>query len=259
MSKYTTELRFICETLAGYDTSQDYGKISDILDECWDKIFDFEFPIYAESYRSILCKKILMHYYTREIGLETYGLWKLKLNTLMNEIMPYFNEKYKSVDLKYNPLYDTDYTRITNGDESGNNSKNNEGSTNRNRSDKRNFKNSLNDTAINEVLDKYSDTPQGGVTGLKNDNYLTSARLTNGSNSNIGERTGDENNDVSENGISSNKENGEFSTTREYIEHVVGKMNGGSYSKAIEEFRNAIINVDIEVIDSLKELFMGVW
>lgn len=259
MSKYTTELRFICETLAGFDSSQGYGKVADIINDCWDKIFDFDFPIFDEEYRSVICKKIIKHYYTREIGLETYGLWKLKLDTLMNEIMPYFNERYKSAELKYNPLYDTDYTRVTNGDESGSNSKNNEGSNDRVRSDKKNFKNSSSDSAVNEVVDRYSDTPQGGLTGLKNDNYLTSARLANGSNSNIGERSGDENSDVSESGISSNKENGEFSTTREYLEHVVGKMGGGSYSKAIEEFRNAIINVDMEVIDSLKELFIMLW
>ena len=49
MSKYTTELRFICETLAGYDTSQGYDKVGDIIDDCWDKIFDFNFPIFDGS------------------------------------------------------------------------------------------------------------------------------------------------------------------------------------------------------------------
>lgn len=259
MSKYTTELRFICETLAEFDTSQGYGKVSDIINACWDKIFDFDFPIFDANYKSVLCKKIIKHYYTREIGMETYGLWKLKLDTLMNEIMPYFNERYKSAELKYNPLYDTDYTRTTNGGESGENSKSNEGSTGRVRNDKKSFKNNGSDSSVNDVVDKYSDTPQGGLTGLKNDNYLTSARLANGSNSNISERTGDENSEANESGISSNKENGEFSTTREYLEHVVGKVNSGSYAKAIEEYRNAIINVDMEVIDSLKELFIMLW
>lgn len=259
MSKYTTEVRFICETLAGYNSSQGYGKVSDILDECWDKVFDFDFPIYDENYRSVLCKKILKHYYTREIGLETVGLWKLKLDTKMNEIMPYYNERYRSADLSYNPLHDVDYTRVTNGDETGENSRNNEGSNDRVRSDSRRSNSRNSESSVNDVTDKYSDTPQGGLTGLKNDNYLTSARIANGSNNNIGEREDRENSDVNENAISSNKENGNFSTTKEYIEHVVGKMGTGSYAKAISEFRNAIINVDIEIIDELDELFMKLW
>lgn len=259
MSKYTTELRFICETLAEYDASQGYEKVSDIIDASWDKIFDFDFPIFDNSYKSVLCKKIIMHYYTREIGMETYGLWKLKLETLMNEIMPYYNERYKSAELKYNPLYDTDYTRTTNGGETGENSKSSNGSTNRIRNDKKSYENSSNDNSANNVVDKYSDTPQGGLVGLKNDNYLTSARLTEGQNSTIGERSGNEDSEASESGINSNSESGEYSNTREYLEHVVGKMNGGSYAKAIEDYRNAIINVDMEVIDNLKELFIMLW
>ena len=56
MSEYTTEVRFICETLAGYDMSQGYGKVSEILDNSWYKVFDFNFPIFDEAYRSVLCK-----------------------------------------------------------------------------------------------------------------------------------------------------------------------------------------------------------
>lgn len=259
MSKYTTELRFICETLAGFDTSQGYGKISDILDDCWDKIFDFDFPIYDEEYRSVLCKKILKHYYTREIGLETVGLWKLKLDVKMNEIMPYYNERYRSADITYNPLYDVDYTRTTNGGESGINSKSNEGSSGRIRSDNKSANSKNNSSSISDITDKYSDTPQGGIIGIKNDNYLTSARLASSNGNNMGETETNENSNATENEIKNNKENGNFSTTREYVEHVTGKMSGITYSKAIMEFRDAIINVDYEIIDELKDLFMGVW
>ncbi len=111
MSKYTTELRFICESLAGLTESQGYDQVNWIIEQAAPKIFSFDFPIFDESYRSVLEKKILKHYYTREIGLETYGLWQLKLDTKMNEIMPYFNQRYKSETLEFNPLYDFDITR----------------------------------------------------------------------------------------------------------------------------------------------------
>ena len=85
MSKYTTEVRFICENLAGLTESKGCNDVDDILDDSWDKIFG-NFPIFDEEYREGLCKKILKHFYTREIGYETVGLWKLKLNTKMQEL-----------------------------------------------------------------------------------------------------------------------------------------------------------------------------
>ena len=92
MSKYTTEVRFICEQAADYDASQNYAKVSEIIDKAIPKVFDFDFPIFDETYRNVLCTKILKHYYTREICEETVGLWKLRLDTRLNEIMPFYNK-----------------------------------------------------------------------------------------------------------------------------------------------------------------------
>ena len=111
MSKYTTQVRFICESLAGLTESKGYDDVNSIIETAAPKIFSFDFPMFDESYRGVLEKKILKHYYTREIGLETYGLWKLKLDTKMNEIMPYFNQRYQSETLQFNPFYDFEVTR----------------------------------------------------------------------------------------------------------------------------------------------------
>lgn len=109
MSKYTTEVRFICETAAGISTSSGFLGMERVLEKSWNKIFFSYIPFYKEEKRSELCKKILSHYYTREIGFETVGLWKLNLNRKMNEIMPFYNELYKTLDLQYSPLTDVDY------------------------------------------------------------------------------------------------------------------------------------------------------
>lgn len=109
MSKYTTEVRFICETAAGLSESVGFSDVESVLEKSWDKIFSPYIPFYKEEKRSELCQKILAHYYTREIGFETVGLWKLNLNRKMNEIMPYYNEIYKTLDLEYSPLQDVDY------------------------------------------------------------------------------------------------------------------------------------------------------
>ena len=112
MSKYTTEVRFICESITGHEDSVGFDDVDSVISDALPLIFDFEFPIFDEAYRSVLETKILRHYYTREIGLETYGLWKLKLQTKLNEIMPYYNKLYETELFKYNPLYDVPITGI---------------------------------------------------------------------------------------------------------------------------------------------------
>lgn len=283
MSKYTTEVRFICETLAEFDTSQGYGKVSDVLNASWDKVFDFDFPIFDEDYRSVLCKKILKHYYTREIGVETVGLWKLKLDTKMNEIMPIFNKRYESTLFEFNPLYDVDYTRTTNGGESGENESERSGSRTEggNETDKLTGTDTKATTGTVGVVrsntgsgsseDKFSDTPQGSLTNVKNGTYLTNARFIDTSNTENGQDTTTYNttdtithntqNQKTKSGQMSDSgtESGSFSTTKEYVERVVGKMGNRTYASVINEFRDAIINVDMEIIEALSDLFMKVW
>ncbi|WP_459617235.1 hypothetical protein, partial [Enterobacter hormaechei] len=65
MSKYTTELRWIIEN--GYDLQLN------------------EYPIFDENYREELNQKIINHYYFREIGFETVGLFRFYLKQTMNE------------------------------------------------------------------------------------------------------------------------------------------------------------------------------
>lgn len=155
MSKYTTELRYICEVEAGYDESKGYNSVDEIVELAAPKIFSFIFPIFNEAYRLPLEKKILKHFYTREISEETYGLWKLRLEDKMNLIMPYFNKLYDSDDLPFDPFKDTDMTRVLTG------------------------------TDGNTQWRLFSDTPQGGINGITadedsvaNNTYLTDATKT---------------------------------------------------------------------------------
>lgn len=93
MSKYTTELRYLIEN------NFDIGLKT--------------YPIFDENYRELLNQKIINHYYFREIGMETAELFKRYLNTTMNEIMPYYNQLYKSELLEFNPFYNVDKTIVS--------------------------------------------------------------------------------------------------------------------------------------------------
>lgn len=110
MSRYTTELRYICESLAGLEKSEGYAKTGDVIKQAIPKLFDFSYPIFDSNYKNVLENKIVRHFYTREIGMETYGLWKFRLETKLNEIMPYYNQLYRSELIKFEPLINTDYT-----------------------------------------------------------------------------------------------------------------------------------------------------
>lgn len=115
MSKYTTEVRYICETSTSQPIAGDgFNNVEEIIDSSHRNIFNFEYPIFDNSYRAVLQKKILRHFYTREICDETVGLWKLRMCDRLNVIMPYYNQLYESALLEFNPFYDTDYTRTGN-------------------------------------------------------------------------------------------------------------------------------------------------
>lgn len=110
MSDYTTQIRFICESKSGLTDSVGFSGIMEAIENSVDDIFNFEWPIFDEAYRVPLEIKILRHFYTREIGEETFGLWQLRLCDRLNVIMPYYNQLYKSELIKFNPMYDVDLT-----------------------------------------------------------------------------------------------------------------------------------------------------
>lgn len=219
MSKYTTEVRYICEQKAGLQESVGFNNINSVLDKSWDKIFTTNWEIFDESYRKILCEKILRSYYTREICAETVGLWQLWLDSTLCEIMPMYNQLYKTTIYEFNPLYNTDmtttFTKTVTGNDSktttGNNSKWNDVSTSSkntktddytvkdsSKTDSTSKGNTNSESSNNDTFDetnKFNDTPQGGVNGIESGNYLTDIRMIS--------RTGTTTNSSDENSTSS--------------------------------------------------------
>ena len=279
MSKYTTEVRYLCESLTGHEDSVGYNDVDSVIQEAIPIIFSFNFPIFDEEYRNVLETKILRHYYTREIGLETYGLWKLKLETKLNEIMPYYNKLYESELFKYDPLRDVDMTTTHTGQKTGSrtditNSEDNRMNTfdgTRNSDNEQTDAQTTNTQggATTTNRDLYSDTPQGALTGVENETYLTNARKISGveSNSSASDSTGAHNfkgkiedkNTETSTGVNSTTLEGKNNTTEDYVMHVFGKSAGYTYSKLLKEFRENLLNIDMDVIRDLSDLFMLIW
>lgn len=181
-----------------------------------------DYPIFNESYRNILNKKILDHYYMDEIGYETAELFKHFLNARMNEIMSYYNELYINQEKL---ISDT----LENVDLYENSTRNNTNTVNTESSSNTNNKN------------LFQDTPQGQIdfTDLESQHWATNLTMNK--------------NDISDNS-SSNGENNE-----EYTRHVHGN-NGKDYKvKMLIEIKNNLTNIDMRIIDDLKELFMQIY
>lgn len=299
MSKYTTEVRYICEHFSGLTESVGYNDVEQVIKNCLPKVFDFNFPIFDESYRSVLETKILRHYYTRQIGLETVGLWKLKLSTKLNEIMPYYNKLYKSELIEFNPLYDVDLTRerkiegkgtkdTENGENrSGSNNtettQNNDSTVEETGADKGTTTGTANGTQNQNTngngTNMYSDTPQGAITDLQAGRYLTNATIDSATNTFAGassdtttqttENTKNSTVDTSgsvdgttESDFNSKTDgfsNTTLSNTEDYLEHVIGSNGGENFSKRLNDYRSTFINIDMMIINELEDLFFGLW
>lgn len=295
ISKYTTEVRYICENFAGLKESSGYLRIPEILDKTWDKIFFEPVEFFDTNYKQVLCKKILRHYYMWEIGFETAGLWIFEMNTKLQEIMPYYNKLYESALLSYNPFNDIDLTKtnlnksqkttedteaIKENNETMGVSQTNDNVTDNSRRNSFNVssgtdKNSENITDNEKNM--FSDTPQGSITNLENGNYLTDARVINKKSENIsngethGENELEETNkytskkdsdlsyeETKEGNINRNKKQ-ELKNTDDFIEKIYGKSSSASYSELLLKFRETFLNIDMMVIEEFQNLFMSLW
>ena len=99
-----------------------------------------------------LARKIVDHYYMRELGQETIGLWKHYVKVTMQELMEEYLPLIYSSAIKYDPLINVDYT------ETFERTANNTGSAN------------------SSGLGVASDTPQGRIskTGILAGDYASS-------------------------------------------------------------------------------------
>lgn len=258
MSKYTTELRYILESYAGLEQSEGNDRVEEIITAGMPRLFDFTLPIFDANYASVLESKICRHFYTREIGYETVGRFKLGLRTKLIEILPYYNQLYESQLIKLNPLrnYSVNKTHVDSGgtrNVSGSNFNREE--TNENTGTK-----TINNKYNNETANKerFSDTPNGTLADIEDNTYLSSATLVD--NAQSGKTQGFESNaDANKSNTKGGSQTTDtFTTNMQYIEQVAG-LNGISESDLLMKFRDTFLNIDMKIIDELEPLFMQIW
>lgn len=283
MSKYTTELRYIIENYND-DTTSDNSDADDMIIKALPKLFNFNYPIYDESYREALELNIVRHFYTREICCETVGRWKMFLRDRMNLIMPRYNIMYKELEDIADKLFytvDIKESRDLEGKANSNTSSNsNSDSTNTSTSNSKanssgsgsgtnNASSSGNGTT--DAWQTSNDTPQGGLSGLESNKYLSSAThnkgastqdATNSSTSTTNQKSDStsESSDKS-NTNTTNTSDSEATTTstESYVKKTIGKRGGSEYLTIYNKLLESYLDIDDMIIHDLDDLFFQLW
>ena len=177
-----------------------------------------------------LAKKIVNHYWMREIGLETPALFEHHAKMLMDELMEEKLPLIYSASIKYDPLVNVDYTETFDAERANEGSATSTGTSNGNTSG----------------LTVQSDTPQGQVTkaNILAGNYASST----------GASEAEDHSTTS--GSSTSNENG----TESYTKRIKGNSGvSATAQKMVEQYRENIIAINRDIIEECNVLFMGVY
>lgn len=248
MSKYTTILRFPVE-----QRLRDLGLTMD--EENWPKIYRFvglgDYPIYDESHRQVLNDKIIRRYWMREIGFETMGLFRWNMRARMHEIMPYYNELYKTVGLIENPLFtrDMSYEEQWTRDESEKTSSEN---TSTSSVDGQSSSQSHSTTDGRTV---FQDTPMNGLdTGaIESMDYASEVTFDDTTVEANSSSTSSSDTQSNENG--SGTRDGDFEGTKTHHEKGYDRPQ----AETLLTYRKAILNIDLEIVEAVSDMFMLLW
>lgn len=228
MAKYTMELRRIVD-IFGRDEVESWFSSYNLADFLTPEQIQ-QIQKYNVWSKEKLASQIVDHYYMREIGFETPALFKHYAKLTMNELMGSYLLKIYTQFLEYDPLSSVDYTEEYTREIEGSS----EGSSNSN------SQNSAEGFNIN------NDTPQQRITKQNLDSGIY-ASTTNQSEttSQIQDETNTE----------------ASSKTVEKYTHSMKGDNGVIVTNQylVREFRELATNFNLEIINDLNKLFMGLY
>ena len=186
-----------------------------------------EYPIFETDYREGLNKKIRDHFMYQEIGHETVEQFRFSMRRKLNEIMPVYNELYKTTKKEFDPLSTIDIRTVS----SGTQAQTSVGATA-----------NETDSDINAVSRNVASSfPQVMLAGNKD--YATSGA--------------DSNSQTKTTGSVSEESTAESNAITESDSRTSGYQ--GNPAQLLQAYRAAILNVDMLVIAELDDLFMMVW
>lgn len=210
--------------------------------------------------RELLNKKLLNHYKYREIGFESPGRFIDELEITMNEIMPYYNQLFASVETMANipsPFDNVDVVETYKETRTGTSSSSDTGKTTSSAQD-------TTTTIANVESDSKnveSTTPQGNISipanEIENVQYADKITWNKNNSSDNGSSTGNSSTEAE----TENTASSERSETVEHEYTKTGNQGVNTYAHDMNEFRTSIIDVTMQIIEDkrIKELFMQIF
>jgi hypothetical protein len=268
MSKYTIELR----NVIGYYTR-------DVV-ESWFKNYNIEDYLTPEQIQVVnqtglwnknkLAKKIVDHYFMREIGFETPALFEHYAKVTMEEIMEEKLPLIYSASIKYDPLVNVDYTetfeRSIDSENSNSGTLNSTQNSQTSGTGSNSGSSSSTSNSLSENMNIENKTPQTKITKQNLDSGIYASTVSQGSAStNVTDSTTTQNSQTTSSTgndqlAQSTSSSGENSTDENYTKHVKGNSGvSATAQKMVEQFRDNIRAIDKEIIEELHILFMGLY
>ena len=243
------------------------------------------YPLYTpkKSYdliptREELNKKLLNRHKYKEIGFDTIGRFLDELEITMCEIMPHYNELFKTVEIMAelpNPFDNVDVVEEYSEQRTHHASNQGTATGTTESSSSSNVTSTGSQTATSEgeqnneelKTSKRSDTPQGSIENINR--YLTEYEENEGTGQTTSKDTSSSSNESSTTGTDSNTSNNTASSTgstegEETTHHTYtkkGNQGVNTYAHDMNEFRTSIIDVVEQIINDerINNLFMLVW
>lgn len=239
-------------------------------------IWDFDYPVPAQTVnyngktatvpfnKEAFQQKIIDHYRFRQIGQETVGRWLHYFRTRIREIMPYYIQLYEFEAKWFNiedPLESYNLTETFEQETSGSGEVKGKISGTSSGSNSENTKNNTTTSGgvEGEKVTKFSDTPQGSISNL--DNYLTTAtRETENTDTNsITQATGEVTGTTTNTSVDSTEQTSTDNGTTSHTLTRRGNIGVQPLGSEVQNIRDAFINIDLMVINELKDLFLQVY
>lgn len=245
--------------------------------------FDFgldKYTIFDETYRPILNKAILDYYMFREIGFVNPVVFQYKLNARMDLLMRNkYNALYKAKMIEFNPLWNVEMHETFTHDVTNNGTNSNNGEINYNTNGTNDttsiqgndINTTDNTTTTANALSLTSQFPSEEMTenDLTSNLFIDNANKTNGTNSVVGSSnvntdiTGNTNtiNSGVDKTVNVNEGTNNNTTTETYTKLTEGSSAGLPFSRAMNQLKDYLddYQLDQQVIDELKDLFMQIW
>lgn len=262
-----------------YNTTKLTLELRDIVDNGENSvdIWNFDYPsFYKGDEKKAFERKVIDHYYFRQIGQETVGRWMHYFRSRIREIMPYYIRMYESVKLMddlENPFDNVDvvetFEQETQGtgtaETSGSGTSESSGSDTDKTTGTESSSSTNEKTASEDKTHKYSNTPQGEISNIET--HMSEASVDENTNSEKVESSGTGNTETNRTGSSTSSSTssstGESSTSHnETIRHTLtrkGNQGVNTYAHDIMEYRKSLIDVDMMIINNLQDLFLGVY